>query len=417
MSAARRDGLWLAGSFAMLAVSGLVINLIIAFVRGPSALGLFNLSFAFYIFASQFAVFGAQYAALYHVSLHAGTEDGKVAATASLMCAVFFSCVTAFAVYRARAWAAELMDSPDLVHSLAAVAAGLFFFSVNKVFLNLLNAHRRIKDYALGAFVRYGALTLGVIAIAPLPLPAWSPAAALPCAEFVTCLYLCRRCRGLVAWRADLKRLGMWVEKTCGYGIRVSATGVIVELNTRVDILILGCFEPDAVVGLYSFAALLAEGLGQLPMLGRVYNDPRIARLWMERRADDLRLLARRTRLFWWGGMACLSVLVCFLYTPVLALLPRGAEYGEAAPVLAVLLFGVTVSAGYVPLSGMLQQTGYPGEQSLQTLCVFLLNAGGNAALIPFWGIYGAAVGMALSQVGMVVILRRFVKRTLRIAI
>lgn len=407
------DGIWLAASFAMLALSGVGMNLIIAMGYGSAALGVFNLTFAVYIFASQLAVLGMQYAALYYVSIHADNEDGKYAAGASLICGAFCSCLAAFAVYGAREALAVLMHTPELAGSLALAAAGLLFFSANKIFLNILNAHNQIRQYALGTFARYGGLVLSVLALTLFACPTWSLAAALPCAELCAAGWLYLHARRHVAWRMPLSTLTVWVRRVSSYGARASAVGVVAELNTRVDILILGCFASNAVVGLYSFVALLAEGLAQLPMLGRIYNDPIIARLWVSQHLEELRRLVRHTRLLGWASMTSICALSYLLYEPVLAFLPRGAEYMAATPVFGILLCGVAVSAGYVPLSGMLQQTGCPGWQSLQVVCVFLVNVAGNLALVPFWGIYGAAIGLALSQIGMIFILRILVRRAL----
>ena len=411
------DSLWLVASFAMLALSGVGMNLIIAAGYGSAALGLFNLTLAVYIFASQFAVFGMQYAALYYVSINADNDDGKYAAGAALLSGMICSCLAVYVVYAARDALAVLMNTPELADSLAFAAVGLCFFSANKIFMNILNAHNHIKQYALGNFARYGGLVLSVLAMTLSACPVWSLAASLPCGELCAAVWLYLNTRRYVAWRMPWGSLTLWSRKVCSYGARASAVGVIAELNTRVDILILGCFASNAVVGLYSFVALLAEGLGQLPLLGRIYNDPLIARLWAAQRLDELHRLIRRTRFIGWAGMGAMCLLAYFLYEPLLVFLPNGAEYMEATPVFGILLLGVTISAGYVPLSGMLQQTGCPGWQSLQVICVFLINAVGNLTLVPFWGIHGAAIGLSLSQIGMICILRILVRRTIQFSL
>jgi len=407
----------LAASYAMLALSGAGMNLIIAFGYGSAALGLFNLTFAIYILASQLAVLGAHYAALYYVSINADNEDGKYAAGAALICGLTSSALVSLAVYAGRRFLAALMSAPELAGSVALASAGLIFFSLNKISMNILNAHNQIKRYALGNIARYGGLLLGLLALTAFACPAWSLAAALPCAELCAAVWLGLNIRRYVAWRLPPRALKLWTPRVCGYGLRASAVGVVSEFNTRVDILILGCFVSNAAVGLYSFAALLAEGLAQLPLLGRIYNDPLIARLWAAQRLEELRRLIRRTRLFWWVGMAGLCAFAYALYEPILALLPRGAEYLAARPVFGLLLCGVALSAGYVPLSGLLQQTGCPGWQSLQVAGVFLVNLAGNLVLIPFWGLHGAAVGLSLSQIGMIFILRALVRRALRFSL
>ena len=52
------DIAWTMGSLAVLATSGIMINLIIAGFRDAAALGAFNQAYAVYIVSSQIAVFG-----------------------------------------------------------------------------------------------------------------------------------------------------------------------------------------------------------------------------------------------------------------------------------------------------------------------------------------------------------------------
>ena len=68
------------GSFAVLALSGLVINLVITALRDAAALGVFNQSYAIYILVSQLATFGLHYSVLRHAAMHDADaeERGRV---------------------------------------------------------------------------------------------------------------------------------------------------------------------------------------------------------------------------------------------------------------------------------------------------------------------------------------------------
>ena len=53
-----QDVIWNVASYGIMAVSGVVINVIIWLVYSPDVLGVFNQVFAVYVIASQFAVAG-----------------------------------------------------------------------------------------------------------------------------------------------------------------------------------------------------------------------------------------------------------------------------------------------------------------------------------------------------------------------
>ena len=48
------------------------------------------------------------------------------------------------------------------------------------------------------------------------------------------------------------------------YGAKSALAGVMLELNAKVDIWMIGVFLSDKLVGIYTFAAMVAEGVYQL---------------------------------------------------------------------------------------------------------------------------------------------------------
>ena len=66
------------------------------------------------------------------------------------------------------------------------------------------------------------------------------------------------------------------------------------NVNTRVDIILLGYFVNDASVGIYSFPAVFAEGFGQISYMVKQNLDAIIGRLTAAKSTDQLRSLMRR---------------------------------------------------------------------------------------------------------------------------
>ena len=69
-----------------------------------------------------------------------------------------------------------------------------------------------------------------------------------------------------------------WAREHCGFGGKAAVGNILIDANSRVDVLILGLFTSDRVVGIYSFAAMLAGGLSQLPVVLRTNINPIITR-------------------------------------------------------------------------------------------------------------------------------------------
>jgi Na+-driven multidrug efflux pump len=88
-------------------------------------------------------------------------------------------------------------------------------------------------------------------------------------------------------------------------------------------------------------------------------------------------------------------------------------DFAASWKVFGTLATGIVPSASYIPFSGLLQQAGFPGTQSLLITLVMLTNVAGNILLIPAFGALGAAAATAFSQVCFVFVLRRLVARKL----
>jgi O-antigen/teichoic acid export membrane protein len=190
-------------------------------------------------------------------------------------------------------------------------------------------------------------------------------------------------------------------------------SGVLAEINTRVDVLMLGYFCSDRVVGVYSFAAMLAEGAYQLPLVLKQNYNPLLVQVIRDRQWETLRGMTRKGRRFTYAAM----FLVCGAGLAVFPLLARfardGAAFMESWPVFALLIAGVFAASGYAPFGNILLQAHRPGLHTMMITAAVGLNALGNWALIPLWAAQGAALATAVSMAAWVLFLRAAARRAL----
>ena len=73
------------------------------------------------------------------------------------------------------------------------------------------------------------------------------------------------------------------------FGIKALFSGIFVELNFRIDVIILGVFTSDAVVGIYSFFSLIAEGLYNIYVVIKNIINPKIVKIIKSKNIQDLR--------------------------------------------------------------------------------------------------------------------------------
>jgi O-antigen/teichoic acid export membrane protein len=160
-------------------------------------------------------------------------------------------------------------------------------------------------------------------------------------------------------------------------------------------------------------ASIFAEGLYQLVLTLRLTLDPVLAPLVAHDRWNELRELTRRVRRGSYAFTLAFSLVAVMLYPYALEILVGNDDFAASWKVFGTLATGIVPSASYIPFSGLLQQAGFPGTQSLLITLVMLTNVAGNILLIPAFGALGAAAATAFSQVCFVFVLRRLVARKL----
>ena len=402
----QRDVLWNMAGFGVMAVCGVLLNVIIGVFYGRAALGIFNQVWAVYIFFSQFAVLGIHYSVLRRAAEHVGDPRtcsaviaGALAPTIalSLLCAALF--------FLSRPLVGRFMDSPGTATGMAWACAGLFFFAVNKVLLGAINGLRWMRTFAALQALRYILMIAALVGALLVSLPGQALPVVFSVSEAVLFMAATLTLVGRGYLNGPFHGWGVWCGRHLSFGVRSFAAGVMVELNTRVDVLMLGYYASDSVVGVYSFAAALAEGVFQLLVVLRNNYNPRLVRYYQARSLEKLRQVIRTGKLVTYAMMAVVGVLAVGLYPLGTWLVGAKAKFMSAWPLFATLVGGITLSSGYMPFSNILLVTGNPGSHTLLILLTVLSNIIGNAILIPFWGAQGAATATALSYLAHAVAL------------
>ena len=95
-----------------------------------------------------------------------------------------------------------------------------------------------------------------------------------------------------------------WFRRHISFGSRGFLSGVLIEMNTRMDVLMLGYFMSDTIVGIYSFASTFAEGFAQLSTVIRQNVDPIVGKCFAEDNKEKIREIARKVRRTFYPIMA-----------------------------------------------------------------------------------------------------------------
>lgn len=406
-------------SLVLVAIAGLAVNTLVGRYYPPEVLGQFSQIFALYALVAQLAAAGCQYSAVKFVAeAHGDVRREALVVVSGLAVTLVTSTVASMAFWGIRQPLADLMRSEPLAVGLAWITPALFMFTINKVAMAVFNGQRRMRLYAGLQAARPVLLmiALGVAVTARVPGP------QLPVIFIVAEGLLLMACAiPLLGPLRTVYRMGneareVWshARSHLSFGLRSVLSGVLLQLNTRIDVLMLGLWTTDHVVGLYALAATFSEGLSQLPLLFRRNFNPLLAQLSAGNKTAELQRLIHDGKRYVMLIVGAITILCVALFPAWISLATgRLNEYWSSWPMLAILAVGVAGSAGSVAFRQLLLQAGYPGTYTGVLVACCAVNAAINVLLIPLWGGCGAAVATTLAMLASVLVMRQIIRRTL----
>ncbi len=411
------DAVWNLICFAIVGSFGILVNIIIAKYYGADVLGVFNQVFAIFVLLSQISVAGVHLAVLKYVSQFA--EDRNKTdniLSAALYITFVISLLVPLGTFFLKDFAADMMESPRISTGILFGLPGLFFWALNKVYLAFHNACQRIISYSVLNALRFIFLVIYLVLFIVLDLPGERLPVIISFSEvtlFIICVVYSMRYMTF-SYNPEVKR---WIKELSLFGFKAAPGHILLDINTRVDVIMLGIFCSDQMVGVYSFAAMLADGYNNFPVVFRTNVNPMITQYRYSRKGDEFRLWIRKGVRLGYTLFIPMGIVVIFLFPLLMNIFRLGAGIGEGWAVFAILISGISLSAGYIPFQMILSQTGFPSYQSVYIFFVFTTNVVLNFILIPIWGMMGAALATALSAVVQVVYLKLLVAQKLNIKI
>lgn len=181
-------------------------------------------------------------------------------------------------------------------------------------------------------------------------------------------------------------------------------------LNHHIDTLMIGILLNQEQVGLYRVAVQLSDGAQMILMAISVVIGPRLAYLHARGGWDQLeRLLVKSHQL---GFVLILPIAGIFFLGmgEFLVTLVFGSEYADSVASALILLMGKLAYAlvGYCGLA--VSMFGYPSVATWTVVLLMVVNGLLNAALIPVYGIEGAAFATIVSQFALNALLAIWMK-------
>lgn len=403
------DTAWSYAAFAVMAASGLAINVVIGAVFGATGLGVFGQAMAVFVIAGHGSAAGLHNAVFRAIALTPEAAAGLLAS--ALAAALPFASATALLALVCAPAIGQALDSPATAAAILWMAPGLLLFGLNKIGLAALNGASLMRRHAVGQMLRYLVIGGTVAAAAAFDTGPERLGAAFTLAEIIVSLYLAMATLPLRRSSADRRPTLRHAAEMLQFGLRSFGASLMADINLRVDTLMLGLFLSDREVGIYAFAAMLVEGLGNVPLVLRNLVNPRLTRLLAAGDGTAIRRLVTQVQMAGWPFLLAVFLAAWLLYQPAVRLVTGAGDMEQG---LAALLILIAVMAPYFVFSTfeeVLMLSGHAGTQSLYQLAVTIANVILNLVLIPPFGIEGAAIATGLASLFACLLLITLVHR------
>lgn len=398
-----------AGLFALIirlanAAIAYITQIILARLLGEFEYGIFALGWVWIAILGHTSTFGFSMSAIRYLARYRATGENRLAVgffRFSLVIPLLFSSIAA--VLGIGVLNSGLVPVPDyylLPLMLAAVCVPLFALQ------DMMESFARARHWVLLALIptyllRHGLLGLFLVLAVAAGFPASATTAllvafaAIGLSLAIQAVILARR---LSAERRDLPAAIIpayerrtWFRTSAPLALQDGAS-LLVSYS---DILVLSFFVGPTEIGIYFAATRIAQIVGFVRFAASAGTANVFSKLNAHGKTDELKALSRSTiRIsFWLSVIACAALA---LAGPFLLKL-FGAGFASGYPVLLVLMAGLLVQAAFSSAEDLLNMTGHEGMTASSYFAALLVNLVLNLALIPYFGLLGAAVATSIS--------------------
>ena len=385
-------------SLFVLGISGLVINFLIGRFLGADSLGVFNQIFTIYIIVSQFSVLGIQFSLLKYLSQYRAEQkpfDDLV--SGALVGAFLTSLVVLLLMLLFSSVIAGWFDSSGVEQGILYIVPAIFLLGINKVQINILNGLRAMALFGTFQAIRMIMILGGVAIVIAQGLEEKWLIVTISVAEIVQFFGLLMVTRKHYHLNFGTKSR-QWLKEHLSFGIKGVMNGGVSELNSRVDVIVIGVFLSDTAVGIYTMASTVIEGVMQVPTIVRNVINPILSEHWFSGSKESLRSFMRAVVSKFYLAFAVVGILSIVGFHILINYI-IGSEFSASIPIFTILMVGLILSSGFMPLDMLPIQFGYPITQSAYKAAVTLLNIVLNVLLIQEYGLLGVAFATGISFV------------------
>jgi Membrane protein involved in the export of O-antigen and teichoic acid len=401
----RNSGVYFAGTIFSVGF-GYIFKVYVARVIGAQQLGLYALGMTLVGFVGIFNTLGLPQSAVRFVAEYQASGKFKELHALLWRGAGFLllaNLLMAGVLLSVGKWiAVRFYHAPELGKYLPLFALIMLFGVVNTFYGKVLAGYRDLKlRTVIVSFIGSPLNMLVAVVLISLGLGLRGYLVAQIVSASIVCMLLLAAVRSFTPAAARfLGRAGSAPTKEVwSFSVAMLGIGFLEFLMSQVDKVALGYYRGARQVGIYSVAAALVV---YVPLAMGSVNQIFASTIADLHTRGEHALL---TRLFqsltkWVVGLTLPLALVVMLFAqPLMRIFGRDFEVGW--PILVIGTVGQLVNCGVGSVGYLLLMSGHEKRLIRVQMAMAGVMLIGSAALVPLWGIYGAALAAAITNIGM----------------
>ncbi|OGW52008.1 MAG: hypothetical protein A2V62_06295, partial [Nitrospirae bacterium RBG_19FT_COMBO_58_9] len=405
----RTERLVVAGSAVLLAsVFGNGLNYLfgvfLARTMGADQFGLYALGLTFFSTLALVVPLGMDAGAVKFISEQQARQDLRGSHRTIVQAAALTVLVSIFAALGLAHFAPMISESlyhkPELKTFLLYFALGIPLSALTGVLLAALQAHQTVRPLIM---VRYVWEPVGKFLLACLALwVGWGLAGVLGAiilTLFVSLALTIGFLRSVVPFRLRDPELwkGEGARRLFGYCLPLAVATLFGVISSRADMLILGSWVRTHDIGIYQAAFQTASALALILGALETSLTPFFGQMHAQQDMNGLKHMYQTASKLVVMCTVPLFVLLTVFSQEILSLF--GPEFGAGGTLLVILAAGQTLSSAGGSPNNLLLMGGHSRLVMWNTVGVGALSIAVFAMTIPLWGVLGAAIGAASTQV------------------
>lgn len=398
------------GKGAAYVFAGLVFAKLVAYVwriivakTGPESYGLLSLAISVLGLAYTFSFLGLESAIMrYMAYFHEKNDTPKMKGIlfSSLKLSIPVSIIVSVALYAYSDYISiNLFEKPGLSPLLKIVSFGIVPYMVYIMSLSALIGLKKIEGVVISRNITESTVRLiATIVLIYLGYGILGAAAAYILAfifSAIVSLYFLEKNFPFLRTKVSSTELE---KELLSYSLPLLMGGVVIQLLSWVDVLMIGYFRTASEVGIYSTAVPTAALTLFFPSALSALFLPVITSAYAKNRIEDIRRIYSRITKINVAANIPITLIMVFFSEEILRFF-FGNAYSKGALPLSILAIGYFVSSAVITSNAILDMT--KNTKTLMSIAIIstAINVALNYFLIPAYGINGAAVSASIAMV------------------